>query len=291
MDTNPIVFLLDLDGTLQGNIHPQLVEYELIRELNLIIEQNNEKQFIKYNFTKLSKDYLNGLLRPFLKQAILGMKKKHPNIEFFIYTASTEMWAHLIIPQIERILFGKDELINKPYFTRKHCNSDGSKSIDNVRGRVVSTLRNKYPKSTFEHIYLVDNNIVLKTHELNKLIYCPSYDYKAMNCPIRNLTDEQITKYHREISQELLGKPSIHKYHMLKLYYDNAFKEYEKTEKENEKYIDDDYWKRFSHLVTSSSKMNTDTDILQTIHKLRLLHFPPNFQRAFKQYQKTYVSK
>jgi hypothetical protein len=222
-------------------------------------------------------------LRPFLKQAILGMKKKHPNIEFFIYTASTEIWAHLIIPQIENILFGKNEVINKPYFTREDCNNDGSKSINNVKANVINSLKAKYPKSTFEHIYLVDNNIVLKTYELDKLIYCPSYEYKAMNCPIRNLNDEQITKYHNEISQELLGKPSTHKFHMLKLYYDNAFKEYEKTEKDNEKYTNDDYWKHFSQIVISS-KMTRDIDILQTIHNLRLLHFPPNFQKAFKQY-------
>ena len=32
--TQPIVFLLDLDGTLQGNVSPQLNEYEFIKKVN-----------------------------------------------------------------------------------------------------------------------------------------------------------------------------------------------------------------------------------------------------------------
>ena len=136
--TTPVVFLLDLDGTLQGDIHPQLIEYELIRILN-----NNKKQQIKYNLSKLSKDYNDGLLRPHLKDSLLSMKKKHSNIEFFVYTASSDNWAHFIIPQIEKILFGKKQIINKPYFTRSHCNADGSKSIYNVKEEVIKSLKTK----------------------------------------------------------------------------------------------------------------------------------------------------
>ena len=42
----PVIFLLDLDNTLQGDVSPQLREYELLHKVNSKI--NNNKK-IRYN--------------------------------------------------------------------------------------------------------------------------------------------------------------------------------------------------------------------------------------------------
>jgi hypothetical protein len=209
------------------------------------------------------------------------MKEKHKNIEFFIYTASSDSWAHFLIPHIVNVLFGNQKVINKHYFTRSHCNDDGSKSINNVKPYIQKSLKSKYPKSTFDHIYLVDNNIVLKTPEIDRLLYCPSYDYTTITCPMRNFKAEHIEKYYNEISLELLGTHTIHHIHMLKLYYDNAFKEYVHIEKNNEKCKNDNYWQQFEQVVNNCN-FETSANILESIRKHRKLHIPQNFQRLFK---------
>lgn len=272
MGLEPVIFLLDLDGTLQGDIRPQIEEYELIRKMNVLTDMK-----VKYDLNNLYKDMGNGLIRPNVQKALITIKKKHPNIELYIYTASSDEWALFLLPKIIKYLFKNENIINKPFFTRSHCIENGYKSIEKVKPLIINNLKNKYTNTNFKHIYLVDNNIVLKTKEINKLIYCPSYDFKALNCPLRNFKDKDLNEYHKSISSEIFnGYQTSHKLEMLKIYYDRAFKEYIKTDKDNEKYVNDNYWLLFQQILMKN-KLNKEESIMKTVHKLRMLYFPKSF--------------
>ena len=69
------IIAIDIDGTIQGDITPQVNEYTLINKIGL-----------KYNKNYLQEDYLKGLLRPFFANFIEVFKKKQPQVELFIYT-------------------------------------------------------------------------------------------------------------------------------------------------------------------------------------------------------------
>jgi hypothetical protein len=263
----PIVFLIDLDGTIQGNVVPQIIEYELIRKLNTIIPTNK----IKYNTKKLEIDFQNGLLRPHFKEALLSIKKIHPHVEFFIYTASSDQWAHFLIPKLNRMLFRKDEVINKPYFTRKHCSLTGKKSISKLIPLIKKSLQTKYPNAKYDNVYLIDNNFVLENEEMNRLIYCPTYNYTVMNCPMRNFKEDHLNKYYNEISKQLFSVSTKIKFELLKIYYDKAFKEYEYTERNNKQYKNDTYWKDLAKVV-NSGKLNNKNNINTTIKNMKSLH-------------------
>lgn len=274
----PVIFLLDLDGTLQGDVSPQLREYELLHKVNSKI--NNNKK-IRYNTKMLFKDMQNGLIRPHMKEALHEIKAKHKNVEFFIYTASSDEWAKFLLPKI--ISFGSlENIINKPFFTRSHCLPDGRKSILKLKPAIIKSL-GKYKNATFKHIYLVDNNFVLNIPEMDKLLYCPSYNYKALNCPLRNIDENNLNKYHNVISNHLFNLNTTHRLHLLKIYYDRAFKEYVDTETSNKSYESDKYWYKFNTVLKKNS-LTTDDDIQKTISKLRMIYMTNDFQVLIKQY-------
>jgi hypothetical protein len=262
----PIIFLLDLDGTLQGNIYPQVSEYSLIGKLNAISNKN-----IKYSINNLMNDFKSNLLRPYVKESLTHMKKYHPQIEFFVYTASSDDWAKFLIPKIDKyITNGKGNIFNKPYFMRSDV-SEGIKSIKHVFPRIKRSLSKKYDEISINNVYLVDNNYVIHPLEVSKLIKCPSYDYTHIINPFRNLSNDIIEKYHNKISNELLQSNSKHVIEMYKKYYDRAFKEYEKANRENKEFINDDYWKMFGQLVINSD-LKTQDNINKTINTLQKLH-------------------
>lgn len=260
----PVIFLLDLDGTLQGDIYPQVVEYELIRKLNQVVEKK-----VHYDTKKLFNDMSKGLIRPYVKEALIAIKEKHSNVEFFVYTASSDEWAKFLLPRIVHYLFGtKTNIINRPFLTRSDCLDSGKKSIEKVKPKIIKALRNKY--DNLDNIYLVDNNVVLEFNEIERLILCPSYDFKVVNCPMRNLHEHYIETYHNLISKELFGTSSKNHLELLKLYYDNAFKEYVNTEERNTKFIHDNYWYQFEN-VLKSSKLNTQANVHKAIQKLQVI--------------------
>ena len=267
----PIVFLLDFDGTMQGNIQPQIKEYSLITEMNKII-MNKKK--IKYNNEFLQRDILAGLMRPDLKTSLLKMKQRHPNIEFFIYTASQDEWANFILPKFCQYLNDKHQLINKPFFTRRHCLNNGAmKSIKKIKKEIQSSLHNKYltkrdSKLEIESIYLVDNNHVLSRQESANLIYCPTYDYTMSIDLIRNFDKDIIIKYYKEISEIIFEGVEVNSYiEFLYKYYEILYKNILSDDKSNKNKLQDNYWSLFANVVTSY-ELNHKANVVKMINKL-----------------------
>ena len=63
----PIVFLLDLDNTIIGNILPQITEYYLIKDINNRLKKINKNQ-IRYNTKLLHEELEKYIIRPKFKK-------------------------------------------------------------------------------------------------------------------------------------------------------------------------------------------------------------------------------
>ena len=123
MNVEPIVFLIDLDGTMIGDITPQLDEYYLIKDINMRLKKIDGKE-IRYKNKILQEELNKYIIRKYLKNFI-KKTREYDNIELFIYTASFDKWAKFIIPQLEKVLGYK---FNRPLLTRNHL-LDKYKSI------------------------------------------------------------------------------------------------------------------------------------------------------------------
>lgn len=172
----PLVILLDVDGTLVGDVVHQVVMYEI---------GNSIKTNIKKNVQKSVMDSLqfNYLLRPGFKCFFEEATKAH--VEIFIYTAAEKKWAEYIIKCIEQ---SNGIKFNRPILSRDQCinvNGELKKSINLVRPTLIKALKRKYKDSviTLENsILAVDNNPVFIERDFQLL--CSTYDISVpMNIP------------------------------------------------------------------------------------------------------------
>jgi len=210
MANEPFVILIDLDNTLQGNILPQLSEYNLHQYL---IQNTKEYHRMNKNVNKdIADDFKHGLLRPKFRRFVKTITSEVPNVEFFIYTASDDSWAKYIIKILECSI---DFKFNTPIFTRKHClldNNEGKymKRIELVTPLIAHKLKSKYPSTIitpkrykFKNIILIDNNVVLYKDEINHLIKCNDYEGIYIIDTLRNVPQYIIKKYYQLISHHL----------------------------------------------------------------------------------------
>lgn len=170
----PYVILLDLDGTIVGNVVPLVTEWDLIN--------NNDKRKLKDFKKAVIKKLQNGVMRPHLADFHAMISRHLHYVEFFIYTASDPVWATFLVSCIEE---ATNITFQRPIFSRKNCllkDNEYSKSIECVSPFIFKKLKGKYKELKKEvqlknRICLVDNNDVLSKGERSKLIKCPTYDY------------------------------------------------------------------------------------------------------------------
>lgn len=269
--SEPLILLLDLDGTIQGNVWPQALEYETIETISNVTNTR-----LKYNESLLYQDLTNGLLRPYFKESILQIKNRHRNVEFFIYTASSDEWAHFLLPKILNHCFGRNNavVINRPFFTRKHCMPNGKKRIATVKPEIVASLKNKYPNAKFNNIFMVDNNPVLFGQESQNLILCPTYDKVVLLCPIRTFAKDTITRYFPLLEQIMFKtQNSRNVSEFMNIYYKEMLKHYIFVSAYNKQYDNDDYWMKFRNVFMVKSQITTKNDVDYVIKKLKGIPF------------------
>lgn len=175
MSNLPLIIILDLDGTIIGNISPQIILHDILDEL----KDNGVKH--SYKNRDFQNVLSNGLIRPYFTDFIKTLQKKIPHIEFFIYTASETKWGNYVIRQIENTINSK---FNRPIFTRSDCiiDKDISKCLTKISPKIVKSLKKRYSqlslKNIVEQIIVIDNNSVYKKQlDASKLLLCPTYDY------------------------------------------------------------------------------------------------------------------
>ena len=235
-----LILALDIDGTIQGDISPQVEEYTLMKQVGL-----------KYNTKLLFEDYNKGLLRPYFVDFIRAIKQKNLPVELYIYTASEPSWAQTIVPVIEKIV---DYRFNRPIFTRAHCDMTKSKhkSLDLIATPILRSLKKKHKGYNFDveaikkMTLLIDNNFILQQED--RLIKCPTYERTIQLDPLRQLDSSSTIKYKHIIAavilEKLYTKESI--WYLLEEVYGKVKMRSKRHHKSNKKSRNDQFWKAIS---------------------------------------------
>lgn len=226
-DYPPFVVLVDIDGTIIGEIDAQLVEYQLIVKPPAAKKKSlpststfREKMYKDQLVTQL----MNGLMRPgfsaFCAQcAIMG-------IPIMLYTAAEDEWAHFLVPailQAVRIEMQRD-LENPPknfkfvkLFTRKNCTFDqknvpSTKSLQRIAKDMHATLKKDYAMSRgieglLDRTILIDNTPGVLA-EANHLVIVPTYNFAYLYDVMMNI-DHTDGHHMAQAKSLLLGEDSF----------------------------------------------------------------------------------
>jgi len=263
----PIVLLLDLDQTIQGDVTPQLIEHHLIGHLNenVNISKVSSKKTLRQNKHDVISDMRNGLLRPHFKRFIIKLKKRYKNVEFFIYTASEKEWAKYIVKIIEDTLKIK---FQKRIFTRDDCLYDKDrkkfmKSIEHISPDIFKSLTRKYKlkkdsfgKYQFKYIHMIDNNDILKEHEMKHLIRCEDYNKKIVIDYLRSIPKNIIEKHHNVICKRLYDRSSSDVIDFYKIHYNFLANSKEQADKFNRlHYRGDNFWIKAQKIIKKTYKL------------------------------------
>jgi len=204
MSNLPLIILIDLDGSCVSDVRPQLILYEM----NNQIRKQNKKISIfsnKYFIDKLN----NGIIRSYFEKFLKKLKEHYSNIEYFIYTASEKNWANYLVPQIEKSINFK---FNRPIFTRQNClivDNNMQKSVQHISPFLFNSLKKKYGKlrrkDLENNVLIIDNLKVYLKDDINKMVICPTYDYKVPE-NIPSIITERIFNNYTEIIITILNK-------------------------------------------------------------------------------------
>jgi hypothetical protein len=178
----PLTILLDIDGTLIGDITPQVILYELLERLKIVAKQRMQKNINKFNMDmeSLQSKLQDGVIRPHFKSFFKELMSH--GVEIFIYTASEKKWAEFLIKNVEQCSGVK---FNRPLFTRNNCKAmrgELMKSINSVKPAIVKSLNRKYNAKFTDcknRIMAIDNKPVYVQEDLPYLVLCKTYKYRV----------------------------------------------------------------------------------------------------------------
>ena len=195
---SPLVIVLDLDGTIIGDIRHQITTYDI----HDTIKQSGGK--MQYNFKDYKSKLKDGIIRPFFCEFVRRLKQEIPRIEFFVYTASEQKWAVHIINHVEKTCSVK---FNRPLFTRKDCivhNSIFSKSLAKIKPQIAKTLKRKYgPVNLENRILVIDNTDIFLKEDQPYQILCETYNFEYPENIGAIVNHADYTKHHHIINKVL----------------------------------------------------------------------------------------
>ena len=247
----PIVFVIDIDGCLVGDITPQLILYEMAAEL----KKHNIK--IPINMKEFHDKLKSGIVRPHFIDFYKQMKRDIPDVEFFIYTASQKKWAEYLVKNIEKSL---NISFNRPLFTRDNCilmNKECKKSLRIIKPFIIKTLKKKhgYIESLDNKILMIDNTNVFHDYDQKSLLLCRTYKYHNLdNIPI--IIKENIYNTNKSILNNILKKYinipyEPHNYQDFeKLFYSYYVSQ---ITDENNNELSDKFWYMLTRIITEKT--------------------------------------
>ena len=204
--SSPLVLILDVDGTLVGDVTNQVMLYDIARKMK------QSKARINYS-AKDMKDYIQttAIIRPHFKCFFDATKET--NIEIFIYTAAEKTWAEYIIKHIEASMNIK---FNRPLFTRSNCvnyNGEFKKSIKHITPAILKALKRKpaykHLKSLSNAVMAIDNTPIFIEQDAQLL--CTTYSVAPpVNIP-RHITREAWEKNYKLINDVVSSYHSTYK--------------------------------------------------------------------------------
>jgi hypothetical protein len=270
----PNIFFIDIDGTMIGNIHPQVCEWEIVQRYG----KGKMPQLRK----NIMKQLENGILRPDFANFIDFLKNRYDDCHIYIYTASETKWAHFIVSCIEQLTQLK---FDRPIFTRSHCsvvNKEYRKSIEHVMPIVYKTLSgtNVYGpniasiKDVKANAVLIDNNHVLT--EANRLVFCPTYEFVDCYDVIRLVNEDVLADNYVEISTMLASYdyfPIIpdakqFSYQVFKALYFTLIGSNIKDSVKNAKHghSKDNFWNKLGHEMHKIEYNNLKDSVIKTLN-------------------------
>ena len=197
----PLVVVLDLDGTVIGDISTQVCEFELVSALCPAK-------------LRLLKAYLEAQLRhTCLLRPGFARFAKHAaqlEIELFVYTASEARWAQFLVPVVEAAVGVK---FNRPIFTRTNCrlvNGSWRKPTKGMLASVHSCVRKRHPglqtSDLAGRVMFVDNNDVMLQDAAHHvaLVHCPTYGARYVHDALRLLPDDLLVQRWRDVARKLM---------------------------------------------------------------------------------------
>ena len=282
MGTNfPLVILIDLDGTIIGDISQQVITFEIAKATTKSLFDAQDFKF------KLQ----SGLIRPYFGTFVKTLAVHRPNIELFVYTASEKTWAEHVIKHIEQVTGVK---FNRPIFSRKSCifneqQQEYKKSVGFVINPIVKCLKRKYgipfeKKDFLNRVLIIDNNNVYSHSDQKRIVVCPTYNHRIPENVVANISMD-IFKKHAPVIIAILKKyiplsSTVHtdynqfqrEFYMYYLHY------LSNVTKMNAKYAHDKLWLQMrdvlvSHNVTLFDEKNVKyiNKVLVADHRRRLV--------------------
>lgn len=270
----PLIFILDLDGTIIGDCSYQVILY------------NIEEICKKYKIKSTSDNILlncyrpeSKLIRPFFKYFIAYIRKHYPHSLFYVYTASDKAWAYKEISMIEKTHNFK---FNRPIFTREDCIKDSygqyRKSVKKILPKIVRG--NKKYNIQSNKILVIDNNSTFIDYSSNFLL-CPSYNY-VLFCDVWEKMKKEYLKIMEiyQIIKDLIANNKICRYCNWKTNPERIidmkalenkhrwlYKKHKKINQENKKYIGDTFWKNLAHTIIDKNITSFDKGSVETLMK------------------------
>lgn len=240
-----LLLIIDIDGTLVGNVLHQLLEWKVLKTFN-----KYKKQIYLDN---LKEDLRGGLMRPHFIDTIQSLQRDFKSVEMFIYTGSSRDWAHVLIEGIEKTY---DIRFNRPLFTQLHTQGPNQKSIAHILPKIKKSLKsenfNKY------QIFMIDNNYVLNVHEAPRfLIKCPTYNQIQIIDVLRTIPEQYVKRYYKDLIIVLSNYKRIPKIeytsydHFIITYRTNL----QNSQRNNNKHNNTDrFWNSVPHIILGKLK-------------------------------------
>ena len=193
------IFLIDLDGTIIGDITPQIIMWELSKA------HSSHKKDIKFDTKGLQEKLKRGhIVRPGFIEFFKYVKSLDHLI--YVYTASEKTWANFIISQIEKAF---DIKFERPIFTRQDCqllNNQFIKSIKFIAKHLGKSLKKKHVVDLdfSKHITIIDNTHVYNQSDQPNLVICPSYSYRHPENIASQISYEQFANHTTSINDLMI---------------------------------------------------------------------------------------
>lgn len=265
--SEPMIFILDLDGTIIGDCMYQVILHNLDEISKKYKAKCGSNNIMLDSYSTDSK-----LIRPFFKYFIINIKKYYPNSHFFIYTASERTWAQKEISLIEKTHSIK---LDRPLFTREDCILDSfgqyKKSVKKILPKIAKSIKAKRENINKNNILVIDNNAVFIDY-LSNFILCPTYDSLHFCDVWQKLTQEhmkiaEIDSFVKDListnkacSHNIFEKSDCKN---LEQKHKWLYKKYKKINSQNKRYNKDIFWKILANTIIENKmrvfdKHNTD---------------------------------
>jgi hypothetical protein len=174
MKAAPLVVLLDVDGTLVGDVTPQVEEYYAAGTSS---EGRAAARML------LADALMRGLLRPHTADFLRFLRRS--GMEVFVYTSAERSWALHVVDAIERVT---GFTFNRPVFSRREClqsrSGDFHKSLRHTAPRVSRALLRDHPglrsRDLRNRMLLIDNTPGILLHsEKRGMVLVPTYSARV----------------------------------------------------------------------------------------------------------------